>query len=99
MDKKTAMLNCHVSQVYEWLPYAGEYSAEIPPENDEKARLAWLKGYRHKRHSQAADLYREKLVERYGREKGAAVKECEAFQLCEYGRQDDIKKLEKFFPL
>ena len=87
MDKKTAMLHCHTSQVYEWLPWAGGYSDEVPQAEDEKARLAWLKTKLGERGAKTANHCRELLINRYGKEKGSAVKCCEAFQLCEYGSQ------------
>ena len=44
MDKKYEMFNCHVSQVYEWLPYTHGDLAEVP--TDPKERLEWLKSPR-----------------------------------------------------
>ena len=93
MDKKTDMLNCHSSQMYEWLPWVGDYSDEVPSAEDNKGRLAWLKTKLEERGEKAANYCRELLIRRYGDEKGSAVKCCEAFQLCEYGSQpmgDDL---------
>jgi hypothetical protein len=99
MDKKTAMLDCHASQVYEWLPFAGSYTAEVPPENEPAARLVWLKTYLEKREPVITESYREILEERYGKEEGLKIRYCEAFQLCEYGAQGNIKQIRKLFPL
>ena len=41
MDKKFEMFNCHVSQVYEWLPYTEGEIDKVPA--DPKERLDWLK--------------------------------------------------------
>ena len=87
IDRKTAMANCHVSQVYEWLPWVGGYAGEVPPAEDQKGRLSWMKTKTEERGSKAADFCRELLIRQYGKEKGSAVKYCEALQLCEYGAQ------------
>jgi hypothetical protein len=99
MDKKTAMLNCHVSQVYEWLPWTEDCLSEVPPENDPEGRVAWLKNRLGKMDPLMAGRCREALAERYGREKGGSIQNCEAFQLCEYGRQNGIKEIMNLFPL
>ena len=44
MEKKFEMFNCHVSQVYEWLPFTHGELAEVP--SDPKERIEWLKGPR-----------------------------------------------------
>lgn len=99
MDKKTAMLDCHASQVYEWLPWAGAYSDQVPPESDKKARLAWLKGYLQSRDPPIRDRYCEILAKRYGDEQRGKIHNCEAFELCEYGREASSEELERLFPL
>jgi LmbE family N-acetylglucosaminyl deacetylase len=97
MERKTAMLNCHASQVYEWLPWTSGSSDAVPPAGDGKARLAWLAGGLKARDAPAAEKYRELLKKQYGAERGAGIKYCEAFQLCEYGRQGDEKTLRDLF--
>lgn len=44
MDQKYQMYNCHVSQVYEWLPFTHGNLEEVP--TDEKERLEWLRSPR-----------------------------------------------------
>lgn len=41
IDKKYEMFNCHVSQVYEWLPYEKGTLDQVP--SDPEERLEWLK--------------------------------------------------------
>jgi LmbE family N-acetylglucosaminyl deacetylase len=96
MDQKTAMLNCHVSQVYEWLPWVENYSDEVPPEQDPEARLQWLRKHLHNHGPAISGKYREILEKRYGTRDILA---CEAFQLCEYGAQAGQEELDRLFPL
>jgi LmbE family N-acetylglucosaminyl deacetylase len=98
MKKKIAMLHCHVSQVYEWLPWADGNPAEVPPADDEKGRLAWLASWQRKTDEPEAERCRELLKKFYGEKSGAGIKCCESFQLCEYGRQADLKTLRMLFP-
>jgi len=99
MDEKTAMLNCHASQVYEFLPWMGDYANEVPPEEKPESRLEWLKtNIRHFQPSNSEDNLKI-LRGRYGNEKADKIIDCEAFQLSEYGNQAGHDELEKLFPL
>jgi len=80
---KIEMLHRHTSQMYEWLPYSEGVLDEVP--DGEAARKKWLFERRTPRDARTAQLCREKLVARYGAERGGAVKYAEAFELCEYG--------------
>lgn len=44
IDEKYKMFDCHVSQVYEWLPYENGVLSEVP--KDHKKRLEWLRNPR-----------------------------------------------------
>ena len=44
LDKKYEMYNCHVSQVYEWLPYTHDELDQVP--TGEAERLEWYRGPR-----------------------------------------------------
>jgi LmbE family N-acetylglucosaminyl deacetylase len=93
IEKKIDMLDAHVSQFYEWLPWHAGQLATVP--KDAAARRAWLATQRAGRISQAV---RAALVQRYGAEAGAAVKHAEAFELCEYGRRPDAAEIARLFP-
>jgi hypothetical protein len=93
IEKKFDMLDAHVSQFYEWLPWHAGKLDEVP--KDAAARRAWLKTQRFG--SISADV-RAALVKRLGEQKGAAVKYAEAFELCEYGRRPDQVDLARMFP-
>lgn len=41
IDGKYQLLNCHVSQYYEWLPYTANKLEQVP--TDPEARLAWFR--------------------------------------------------------
>ena len=91
--KKIDMLDAHVSQVYEWLPWhAGKLDA-VP--KDAAARKAWLATERGGRITPAV---RAALRQVLRRDAGAAVKYAEAFELCEYGRRADEAEIAKLFP-
>jgi LmbE family N-acetylglucosaminyl deacetylase len=92
-EKKIDMLDAHVSQVYEWLPWHAGRLADVP--RDAAARRAWLATQRAGRIGPAV---REALVKRYGAEAGAAVRHAEAFELCEYGRRPDAADIARLFP-
>jgi LmbE family N-acetylglucosaminyl deacetylase len=93
VDKKIAALDAHVSQVYEWLPWVDGILDQVPKEKD--ARLAWLRGQRSGRG--ISDELREALRKWYGA-RGDAVKNAEAFEVCEYGRRPTEADLRKLFP-
>lgn len=96
IEAKIAMLNCHVSQFYEWLPYNMGILREVPDEPDE--RLEWLGAITRERCAETANRFRKKLIELYGSERGEAVQCAEAYELCEYGRKVPAGRLARFFP-
>ncbi|MGD2176050.1 MAG: PIG-L deacetylase family protein [Candidatus Brocadiaceae bacterium] len=95
-DRKVEMLACHESQVYEWLPFNGGYLESVP--TDEQERQAWFRERCALRFSRTADLFRERLIERYGSERGSATRYAEVFEICEYGRRPDEETIEELFP-
>jgi LmbE family N-acetylglucosaminyl deacetylase len=97
-EQKLLMLNAHQSQVYEWLPWVGGISLDTIP-RDAQERMSWLKKYvkTRRKNSEIAEIYRDALIERYGRETGSKVEQAEAFQLCEYGTQPDAASLARIF--
>ncbi|MCS6852461.1 MAG: PIG-L family deacetylase [Gemmataceae bacterium] len=95
-DRLVAMLDCHRSQFYEWLPYNGGYAAEVPPEPG--ARRAWLGERLRRRIRPLADRYREPLLRTYGPEQGRRVEYVEAFEVSEYGAPLDPAARARLFP-
>jgi LmbE family N-acetylglucosaminyl deacetylase len=96
LDHIVAMLHCHASQFYEWLPYNGGYLEEVPVA--EGARREWLDARTRARLQARADRYCELLQQVYGPERGAAVQYVEAFEACEYGAPLDEAAWQRLFP-
>ncbi|WP_158059643.1 PIG-L deacetylase family protein [Halorussus halophilus] len=97
-ERKFEMLDCHESQMYEWLPSVEGTLEEVPDDPDE--RFEWLRegGLPHvEALADVSDRYREKLVERYGAD-GEDVRYAEAFEASEYGRPLTEDAAERLFP-
>ena len=93
IEKKIAMLDAHVSQFYEWLPWVANNLEAVPAGAAE--RRAWL----HKsRAGEPTPAVREALTKWYGPEKGKAVRHAEAFEICEYGTRPDEAMIRRLFP-
>jgi LmbE family N-acetylglucosaminyl deacetylase len=91
-----AMLHCHTSQFYEWLPYNGGYPDEVPA--DEPARQAWLTERFRRRIRPLADRFRSQVIATYGSDHGARVQYIEAFEVSEYGAPLDAAARAHVFP-
>src|SRR5579872_1968159 len=96
-DKKIDMLDAHVSQFYEWLPWTVGKLDEVP--KDAIDRKKWL-ATQPDANRKGTPEWREVLEKRYGAE-AAQIQHVEAFEITEYGRQpteDEIRRLFTFFP-
>jgi hypothetical protein len=93
-DKKILGLDAHESQMYEWLPWIGLYAELVA--KDRQERIKWLAGTRKQPIRPEVRLALEKW---YGPVKAAAVKNAEAFEICEYGMQPDEKRIRELFPM
>jgi LmbE family N-acetylglucosaminyl deacetylase len=94
-NKKIDMLDAHVSQVYEWLPWHAGILHEVP--KDPEARKMWLAGHRA---SRLRPEWREALRHWYGAQ-ADSMQHAEAFEITEYGSQpseEEVRKLFPFFP-
>lgn len=96
LEKKLDALHCHTSQMYEWLPYNRGTLDQVP--KDAAKRRSWLRESREPRARQIADLYRDRLIELYGGEKGKQIRYAEAFEVCEYGASLSDANLKTLFP-
>jgi LmbE family N-acetylglucosaminyl deacetylase len=93
-DQKIHALDAHTSQVYEWLPWIGHYSDQVPA--DAAARKKWLHGYSR---VDITPAVRSSLEKWYGKEHAANVQYAEAFEICEYGAQPNEEERKKLFPM
>jgi LmbE family N-acetylglucosaminyl deacetylase len=96
IEKKIDMYDCHVSQMYEWLPYNGGYLDQVP--KDPAERRAWLGRRWGGRSGGTANRFRKELIELYGEERGSKVRFAEAFEVSEYGYNPGLDELKKIFP-
>lgn len=96
MDTKIKMVDCHVSQVYEWLPWMDGQLEQVP--NTESERIEWLAERQGKRDARVAGRFRRQLVERYGEERGNSIRYAEAFEVSEYGAGLPKDKISIYFP-
>jgi LmbE family N-acetylglucosaminyl deacetylase len=91
-EKKIDMLDAHVSQMYEWLPWHDGKLDEVP--KDPAARKQWLT---EQRRSRVLPEWKQVLEKWYGAQ-AASVQHAEAFEITEYGRQPNEAELRKLFP-
>lgn len=93
--KKAEMLNCHASQMYEWLPFIN--NIELPILQEEEDRIRYLiESYVIKRgYCSDSDLQVLKRCYVKGHKSPIAV---EAFELSEYGQQIPLDDLKLYFP-
>jgi N-acetylglucosamine malate deacetylase 1 len=95
-DKLVAMLHCHESQFYEWLPFNAGYLEQVPASNEE--RLRWLTERIGRRLRPLADRHREQVVKTFGPERGEKIQLIEAFQVSEFGAPLDPSARARLFP-
>lgn len=113
IEDKFRILDKHVSQFYEWLPYTRGQLESVP--DDPAARFDWLhRDYvTHEttddqllmgsmtgyavRFSKPAAKHRSALVCRYG-ERGHSIRFAEAYEVSEYGASLTKELREKLFP-
>jgi LmbE family N-acetylglucosaminyl deacetylase len=93
-SQKIHALDAHASQFYEWLPWIGHYSQEVPAKNNEREK--WLST---RINTMITPEARKSLEKWYGAEKAAAVLQAETFEICEYGLQPDDKEIKRLFPM
>ena len=97
MRKKAQMINCHVSQMYEWLPWLNHIEEGVLP-TDEEGRIDYLtKNYVIKRGFITKDD-KKVLAKLYGKKHVRAVQAVEAFEFSEYGRQLKEDEIKEWFP-
>jgi LmbE family N-acetylglucosaminyl deacetylase len=93
-EKKIDMLDAHVSQFYEWLPWTSGTFDQVP--KDAVERKKWL-GTQPMAARKGAQEWNAALEKRYGMD-AAHIQHAEAFEITEYGRQPDEAEIRTLFP-
>ncbi len=93
-DKKIDMLDAHVSQFYEWLPWTEGKLEQVPKGPAERKK--WLATWPSAARELQPD-WRQTLEKRYGAQ-AATIQHAEAFEITEYGHQPSEKEIRKMFP-
>ena len=96
LDKIVDMLDCHVSQFYEWLAYNTGMLDQVP--TTDSGRRAWLAEQVKGRLRKQAERFRLQLIHCYGAQQGNAVEYAEAFEPCEYGAPLNETAIRHLFP-
>ena len=95
-DVAVDALDCHVSQVYEWIPHTMDMEARVP--TDERARREWLKQFVGRRPAGIAKRCREQLKAMLGDARGNEVRYAEAYEVSEYARKPTSEEIAELFP-
>ena len=98
LSRIVAMLACHESQVFEWLPFNQGISDQVPA--DGATRLEWLHDWYTARLRPMADRYRGELVRTHGEARGAKIEFAEVYEISEYAAPlDEDARRRLFFML
>lgn len=99
LDAKLEMLDCHVSQFYEWLPWIDGGGDDCGVGRLARAeRHAFLSRGTLAANRLQADLYRAHLRRHHGPD-ADGIRHVESFQLSEYGRQANAAELAALFEI
>lgn len=96
-DDVVRMVDHHVSQVYEWIPYVEGYAAAVPPAEDIEGRRNWLRDWLARRPRGLAKRFRAELIARYGEVRGTGIAFAEALEESEYATRLTAELRERLF--
>jgi LmbE family N-acetylglucosaminyl deacetylase len=96
VDTVTKMLDAHVSQMYEWLPYNRRELEKVP--KGDADRRAWLKEWYVNRLRKRADRFRQRVVETYEADRGNRIEYIDVFEISEYAAPLDAEARRRLFP-
>lgn len=95
-ERKRACVDAMPSQFADRDSWLGRYLPGVP--EDEAGRRGHIAAFLRGMDTEVADRFRDRLLARYGEERGRAVQRAEAFELCPYGRPATPAELEAIFP-
>jgi N-acetylglucosamine malate deacetylase 1 len=95
IDSIAAMLACHSSQVFEWLPYLDGVGHEVPKEEND--RRAWVRAWFSRSIRPRADRFRQALTAEYGEARASAIQYAEAYEISQYAAPADRQSLHRLF--
>ena len=96
LDSIVAMMDCHASQFYDWLPYNEQISDQVP--QDKTARKAWLREWFLGKAAPRCERFRPELTAAIGAAAAAQVRVVEAYEISEYAGRTDEAHLRRLFP-
>jgi LmbE family N-acetylglucosaminyl deacetylase len=96
VDAIIDMLDCHQSQVYEWLPHNMGILEQVPEDPAERKTI--LRNWFSDRLRQIADRFREPLIRTYGERWGRQIEFAEAYEISEFATAMDDTARHRLFP-
>jgi len=93
LDEKCRMMDCHVSQFYEWLMWEGNYHLDAASMTWEQKK-EYMLGIWTGCYGNIAEKCRDILVETYG-DAGKTVRYAEAFEQSPYGRRISLAEFRR----
>ena len=96
IEKKMRMLDCHVSQFYEWLAYEKGFGNMDASKMSWEERRTWLMKYWGQRSIDSANAGRDQLVKVYG-EAGKAITHAEIYEFSPYGAKVTPEEFQALF--
>jgi len=95
-DGIVELLDCHTSQVYEWLPYNRGELEQVPA--DPQRRKEQLRDWLGQHLATISSRFRQELVQTYGRAQGNAIQFAEAYEISQYAAPLDPPARARLFP-
>lgn len=96
LDTIVAMLACHRSQVFEWLPHLAGREASVP--TDPSERTVFLRRWYVEEVGGRATRFRDALVAALGVQRGRDCTVAEVLEISEYGAPLDAEERKRLFP-
>jgi LmbE family N-acetylglucosaminyl deacetylase len=98
VDDRAYALNCHESQMWEWMPWIDRKEDEVKVLKSESERLDYLLGL-YSEKTQDSPEKQQKIKSLYQKEPDVKTRFCESFEFCEYGVRVNSQNLKKYFPM